>query len=143
MVGNSNNKVHKKVKVAIAGVGNCASAILQGISFYGNGYDSGHEKGNIGDTPEGLIAYTLGDIRPGDIEFVAAFDVVEAKVGQDLADAIFAKPNNTIKIADVPSMGIKVQKGKVLDGVGRRLNERVKISDSPPVDVSKILKDSG
>jgi myo-inositol-1-phosphate synthase len=144
MGGNSsNNKVHKKVKVAIAGVGNCASALLQGISFYGNGYNSGHEKGNIGDTPEGLIAYTLGDIRPGDIEFVAAFDVVDAKVGEDLADAIFAKPNNTIKIADVPSTGIKVQKAKVLDGVGRRLNERVKISDSPPVDVSKILKESG
>ena len=122
MSGNSNNKVHKKVKVAIAGVGNCASALLQGISFYGNGYNSGQEKGNIDDIPEGLIAYTLGDLRPGDIEFVAAFDVVDAKVGQDLADAIFAKPNNTIKIADVPSTGIKVQKGKVLDGIGRRLS---------------------
>src|SRR5688572_32846170 len=66
-----------------------------------------------------------------------------SKVGHDLADAIFASPNNTIKIADVPSTGVKVQKGKVLDGVGRRLNERVKVSDSPPVDVSKILKESG
>ena len=105
MVGNSNNKVHKKVKVAIAGVGNCASALLQGISFYGKDYKSDNEKGNIDDTPEGLIAYTLGDIRPGDIEFVAAFDVVDAKVGQDLADAIFAKPNNTIKIARCPFNG--------------------------------------
>jgi myo-inositol-1-phosphate synthase len=139
------NKTHKKVKVAIAGVGNCASALLQGISFYGNNYysnDNGHE-GNNPDISEGLIAYTLGDIRPSDIEFVAAFDVVESKVGRDLAEAIFASPNNTIKISDVPSTGIKVHKGKVLDGVGRRLNERVKISDNPAADVSKILKESG
>src|SRR5215207_3787538 len=102
MSGNtSNNTVHKKVKVAIAGVGNCASALLQGISFYGNSYKSDQVIGNFDDIPEGLIAYTLGDIRPGDIEFVAAFDVVDAKVGQDLAEAIFANPNNTIKIADV------------------------------------------
>jgi myo-inositol-1-phosphate synthase len=144
MSGNrSNNTGHKKVKVAIAGVGNCASALLQGISFYGNSYIKGNEAENAPGIPEGLIAYTLGDIKPADIEFVAAFDVVESKVGHDLADAIFASPNNTIKIADVPSDGIKVQKAKVLDGVGRRLNERVKISDSTPVDVSKELKESG
>ncbi len=144
MSGNSNsNSGNKKVKVAIAGVGNCASALLQGISFYGNSYPKGNEGDNVQDIPEGLIAYTLGDIKPGDIEFVAAFDVVESKVGHDLAGAIFASPNNTIKIADVPSTGVKVQKAKVLDGVGKRLNERVKISDSSPVDVSKILKETG
>ncbi len=143
MNGNS-NKVNKKVKVAIAGVGNCASALLQGISFYGNSYiNENKEISDVNDTPEGLIAYSLGGIRPGDIEFVAAFDVIESKVGRDLADAIFANPNNTIKISDVPSTGIKVQKGKVLDGVGRRLNERVKISDSPAADVSKLLRESG
>ena len=142
MSGNS-NKNNKKVKVAIAGVGNCASALLQGISFYGNSNTKSNETENAQDIPEGLIAYTLGDIKPGDIEFVAAFDVVESKVGRDLSDAIFASPNNTIKIADVPSTGIKVHKAKVLDGVGRRLNERVKISDSTPVDVSKVLKESG
>jgi len=143
MSGNS-NKVNKKVKVAIAGVGNCASALLQGISFYGNSYiNENKEISDVNDTPEGLIAYSLGGIRPGDIEFVAAFDVVESKVGRDLADAIFANPNNTIKISDVPSTGIKVQKAKVLDGVGRRLNERVKISDSPAADVSKLLRESG
>jgi myo-inositol-1-phosphate synthase len=142
MSGNSNNGT-KKVKVAIAGVGNCASALLQGISFYGNSYSKDNAAENAQEIPEGLIAYTLGDIKPNDIEFVAAFDVVESKVGHDLADAIFASPNNTIKIADVPSTGVKVQKGKVLDGVGKRLNERVKISDSSPVDVSKILKESG
>jgi myo-inositol-1-phosphate synthase len=141
----NSNKTHKKVKVAIAGVGNCASALLQGISFYGNNYygnDNGYE-GKNPDVSEGLIAYTLGDIRPGDIEFVAAFDVVESKVERDLADAIFASPNNTIKISDVPLTGIKVHKGKVLDGVGKRLNERVKISDNPAADVSKVLKESG
>ena len=143
MSGNS-NKVSKKVKVAIAGVGNCASALLQGISFYGNSYiNENKEISDVNDTPEGLIAYSLGGIRPGDIEFVAAFDVVESKVGSDLADAIFANPNNTIKISDVPSTGIKVQKAKVLDGIGRRLNERVKISDSPAADVSKLLRESG
>ena len=143
MNGNS-NKVNKKVKVAIAGVGNCASALLQGISFYGNSYiNENKEISDVNDTPEGLIAYSLGGIRPGDIEFVAAFDVIESKVGRDLSDAIFANPNNTIKISDVPSTGIKVQKGKVLDGVGRRLNERVKISDSPAADVSKLLRESG
>ena len=143
MSGNS-NKGNKKVKVAIAGVGNCASALLQGISFYGNSYiNENKEISDVNDTPEGLIAYSLGGIRPGDIEFVAAFDVVESKVGRDLADAIFANPNNTIKISDVPSTGTKVQKGKVLDGVGRRLNERVKISDSPAADVSKLLRESG
>jgi len=143
MSGNR-NKVNKKVKVAIAGVGNCASALLQGISFYGNSYINENKEISDGnDTPEGLIAYSLGGIRPGDIEFVAAFDVVESKVGSDLADAIFANPNNTIKISDVPSTGIKVQKAKVLDGIGRRLNERVKISDSPAADVSKLLRESG
>jgi len=151
MNGNSNID-NKKVKVAIAGVGNCASALLQGISFYGNTYRNDNDKKGNNQTvegvegqniPEGLIAYTLGDIKPGDIEFVAAFDVVESKVGHDLADAIFASPNNTIKISNVPTSGIKVDKGKVLDGVGKRLNERVKISDKPAADVSKILKDSG
>ena len=76
MSGNT-NKDHKKVKVAIAGVGNCASALLQGISFYGNSYTKGNERENVLDIPEGLIAYTLGNIRPGDIEFVASFYVVD------------------------------------------------------------------
>ena len=143
IMSSNSNEIHKKVKVAIAGVGNCASALLQGISFYSNSNIDDKVKGNYQNTPEGLIAYNLGDIRPSDIEFVAAFDVVESKVGRDLAEAIFASPNNTIKISDVPSTGIKVQKGKVLDGVGKRLNERVKISDNPAADVSKILKDTG
>lgn len=91
----------------------------------------------------GLIAYSLGGIKPADIEFVAAFDVVESKVGKDLADAIFAGPNNTIKICDVDKTGVKVEKGEVMDGVGKHLNQRVKISSKSPANVSQILKDSG
>ena len=117
----------KKVRVAIAGVGNCASALVQGTSYYHRYHSSDHKKGNENDVdnnnssstrsnssssnvsitggshlaPPGLIAYNLGGIEPSDIEFVAAFDVVESKVGRDLADAIFSSPNNTIKICDV------------------------------------------
>lgn len=91
----------------------------------------------------GLIAYSLGGIEPADIEFVAAFDVVESKVGKDLADAIFASPNNTIKICDVDKTGVKVEKAEVMDGVGKHLNQRVKISTKSPTNVSQILKDSG
>lgn len=172
----------KKVRVAIAGVGNCASALVQGTSYYHRYHSSDdRKKGNendddnnnnksstrsnsssiVGDSsssssndstsnsggshlaPPGLIAYNLGGIEPSDIEFVAAFDVVESKVGRDLADAIFASPNNTIKISDVNKTGITVEKGEVLDGVGKHLNERVKISDKSPPNIAQILKDSG
>lgn len=161
----------KKVRVAIAGVGNCASALVQGTSYYHRYHSSDdHKKGNETRNvdyknddnnnsssstrsnsngsgghlvPPGLIAYNLGGIEPSDIEFVAAFDVVESKVGLDLADAIFASPNNTIKICDVNKTGIKVEKGEVLDGVGKHLNERVKISNKSPPNIAQILKDSG
>ena len=165
----------KKVRVAIAGVGNCASALVQGTSYYHRYHSSDdHKKGNENENdnnnnktiitivpvvilaavtivptdgshlaPPGLIAYNLGGIEPSDIEFVAAFDVVESKVGRDLADAIFASPNNTIKISDVNKTGITVEKGEVLDGVGKHLNERVKISDKSPPNIAQILKDSG
>jgi myo-inositol-1-phosphate synthase len=164
----------KKVRVAIAGVGNCASALVQGTSYYhryhssddrkkGNENDVDNNNNNSSSTrsnisssndstsnsggshlaPPGLIAYNLGGIEPSDIEFVAAFDVVESKVGRDLADAIFASPNNTIKISDVNKTGITVEKGEVLDGVGKHLNERVKISDKSPPNIAQILKDSG
>lgn len=121
----------KKVRVAIAGVGNCASALVQGSRFYN------HEEEAIG-----LAYYNLDGMRPNDIEFVAAFDVADSKVGKDLSEAIFAHPNNTIKITDVEPLGIKVEKGKVLDGVGRHLSKAIGISDSTPVDVAKRLKES-
>ncbi len=116
----------KKVRVAIAGVGNCASALTQGIVFY-----SQHG------TPEqeviGLTSYDMSGITPGDIEIVAAFDVNAEKVGRDLSEAIFAKPNNTVKITEVPKFGVKVQRAPVLDGIGKYLKEVVKISDEPEV----------
>lgn len=123
----------KKVKVAIAGVGNCASALIQGTRYY-----SSNKEDAIG-----LTSYNLGGIEPGDLEFVAAFDVADTKVGKDLSEAIFAKPNNTIKICDVEKMGVKVEKGQVLDGVGRHLSDVVKVSDSSVVDVVKRLKETG
>lgn len=123
----------KKVKVAIAGVGNCASALIQGTRYY-----SSNKEDAIG-----LTSYNLGGIEPGDLEFVAAFDVADTKVGKDLSEAIFAKPNNTIKICDVEKMGVKVEKGQVLDGVGRHLSDVVKVSDLSVVNVVKSLKETG
>ncbi len=123
----------KKVKVAIVGIGNCASALIQGTKYYSE---------NNNDAI-GLTEYNLAGIEPGGLEFVAAFDVAETKVGKDLSEAIFAKPNNTVKICDVETTGIKVEKGNVLDGVGRHLSDVLKISNTPTVDVNKRLKESG
>lgn len=122
----------KKVNVAIAGVGNCASALIQGTRFYNNENDA-----------IGLACYNLDGMEPKDIEFVAAFDVAASKVGKDLSEAIFAEPNNTVKITDVPKLGVKVEKAKPLDGVGRHLSEVIRIADEEPVDVAKRLRESG
>lgn len=121
----------KKVRVAIAGVGNCASALVQGTRFYNNGEEA-----------IGLAYYNLDGMKPSDIEFVAAFDVADSKVGKDLSEAIFACPNNTLKIADVEPLGVKVEKGKILDGVGRHLSNAIKLSNTTPVDISKRLRES-
>jgi len=125
--------VGKKVKVAVVGVGNCASALIQGTRYYPENKDDAI----------GLTAYNLAGMEPNDLEFVAAFDVADTKVGKDLSEAIFAKPNNTIKICDVETIGVKVEKGNVLDGVGRHLSDVVNVSDSSTVDVTKRLKESG
>ena len=157
----------KKIRVAIAGVGNCASALIQGCNYY----DRSHNHNYNHDNSIGLTAYNLGGYEPGDIEFVAAFDVVESKVGKDLSEAIFAKPNNTVKIVDggvgrdsaitaanvdnndnkkkklttttlENKMDVKVQKSEVLDGLGRHYSEKVKVSDKPSVDITKVIKDT-
>ena len=133
--------MRNRVKVAIAGVGNCASALVQGTIFYIHKKQTEIRDNNT--MIDGLLSYSLGGIEPGDIEFVAAFDVVESKVGKDLADAIFSSPNNTIKICDVPKTGVNVDKGEVFDGIGKHLNERVKISDKKAPSVSNILRDTG
>ncbi len=125
-----------KVKVAIAGIGNCASALIQGISYYSQNTSSSEIIG--------LTQYNLGGITPADLEVVAAFDVNESKVGKDISEAIFAKPNNTVKITDVPPKGVKVQKAPVLDGIGKYLKPVVKISSQPEIpSVAKAINDSG
>ena len=123
----------KKIKIAIAGVGNCASAIIQGGKYYTQ---------NTHDTI-GLTAYNIGGYEPGDIEVVAAFDVADTKVGKDVSEAIYARPNNTITVAEVPKMGVTVQKGPTLDGIGRHLSRIVTVSKEPDVNVKKVLQDAG
>ena len=127
----------KKIKVAVAGVGNCASAMIQGITYYGNNENS---KSN---DPIGLTSFNVGGYEPSDIEFVAAFDVTDSKVGKDLSKAIFAEPNNTVKIANVDELDIIVEKGEVLDGLGKHYHERVRVSDKPSANVAKVLRDTG
>jgi myo-inositol-1-phosphate synthase len=122
----------KKIRVAIAGVGNCASALVQGINYYVKNKND----------PIGLTAFNLGGFEPGDIEFVAAFDVVDSKVNRDLSEAVFAPPNNTIKISDVNKLDVSVKKGEVLDGIGRHYSEKVRISDESAVNVAKALAES-
>ena len=122
-----------KVKVALAGIGNCASALIQGIEYY---------KKNSTDSV-GLISYSLGGIDPGDIEFVAAFDVNEKKVGKDLSDAIFQFPNNTPKIIDVPHLNIKVSRAPVKDGIGKYLKEIIDVKNDLAQDIMTVLQDSG
>ena len=125
-----------KVKVAIAGVGNCASALIQGINYYRR---NGPPKEVVG-----LTQYEIGGTTPSDIDVVAAFDVNRDKVGKDLSEAILAKPNNTIKIADVEKTGVRVQRGPTLDGIGKYLKPIVKLSGDPEVtSVAQAIKDSG
>ncbi len=121
-----------KVRVAIAGVGNCASALLQGLQYYS-------KKG----PDEGLTYWDVGGYTPRDIEFVAAFDVNSKKVGKDLSQAIFQPPNNTLKVADVPRMDVRVKKGPVLDGIGKYLKGVVPISGLQEEDVAKELRETG
>ncbi len=121
-----------KIKVAIAGVGNCASALVQGLHYYSK---EGAE--------EGLTYWDVGGYTPKDIEFVAAFDVNSKKVGKDLSQAIFQSPNNTLKISDVPRLDVRVKKGPLLDGIGKYLKEVVSVSGEPEEDVARELKDTG
>ena len=123
-----------KAKVAIVGVGNCASALVQGVHYY---------KNSKPDEAIGLAKYDLGGLKPYDIEFVAAFDVDEKKVGKDLSEAIYEPPNNTIRIYDVPKLGVKVEKGFVIDGIGKYVRDVIKVSDKDSVDVTSVIKDYG
>jgi myo-inositol-1-phosphate synthase len=122
------------VRVAIIGVGNCATSLIQGVHYYRDADPSG--------TVPGLMHVQFGDYHVRDVEFVAAFDVDAKKVGFDLADATAASENNTIKICDVPPTGVIVQRGHTLDGLGKYYRETIDESDSEPVDIVQVLKDT-
>jgi myo-inositol-1-phosphate synthase len=122
------------VRVAIVGVGNCASSLVQGVEYYKDADPSSKVPG--------LMHVQFGDYHVRDIEFVAAFDVDAKKVGQDLAHAINASENNTIKIADVPPTGITVQRGHTLDGLGKYYLQTIEESAEEPVDLVQALKDA-
>jgi myo-inositol-1-phosphate synthase len=122
------------VRVAIVGVGNCAASLVQGVEYYKDADPAGRVPG--------LMHVKFGEYHVSDIEFVAAFDVDAKKVGVDLADAIGASENNTIKIADVPSTGVTVQRGHTFDGLGKYYRETISESDETPVDIVQVLKDT-
>ncbi|WP_406025515.1 inositol-3-phosphate synthase [Nocardioides sp. NBC_00850] len=121
------------VRVAIAGVGNCASSLVQGVEYY-------RDADPAGSVP-GLMHVKFGDYHVSDVEFVAAFDVDDKKVGKDLSEAINASENNTIKIADVPFKGVEVQRGPTLDGLGKYYRQTISESGLDPVDVVSILRE--
>lgn len=125
----------KKVRVGIVGVGNCASSFIQGLTYYRNVNDD--------DPPPGLMNAEVGDYGIADIEVVSAFDVNAAKVGSELANAIWAPPNNTFRFADVATTGVEVVKGPLLDGLGKYLQDEIEISPRPEVDVTRILRRTG
>jgi myo-inositol-1-phosphate synthase len=127
--------VRPRIRVAIAGVGNCASSLLQGVEYYRNADPS--------ESVPGLMHVELGGYHVGDVEFVAAFDVDAAKVGLDLGKAIWAGQNNTVKFSDVPETGVLVQRGPTFDGLGKYYRLTVEESAAEPVDVAQILRDSG
>jgi len=122
------------VRVAIVGVGNCATSLVQGVEYYKNA--------DPDSTVPGLMHVKFGDYHVSDVQFVAAFDVDAKKVGFDLAEATQASENNTIKIADVPPTGVIVQKGPTLDGLGKYYRLTIEESDAPDVDVVQALKDA-
>jgi myo-inositol-1-phosphate synthase len=123
-----------KVRIAIVGVGNCASSLVQGLEYY--------KEASPEDRVPGLMHVELGGYHVRDVEVVAAFDVDAAKVGKDVAEAIFTAPNNTITFSDVPPTGVTVQKGRTLDGLGTYYRQVVTESDAPEVDVVQVLKDN-
>jgi myo-inositol-1-phosphate synthase len=124
-----------KVNVAIIGVGNCASALVQGVHFYRDAMED--------DLVPGLMHVNLGGYHAGEIEFTAAFDVDANKVGQDLSEAIFTPPNNTYRFCDVPHLGVPVSRGMTHDGLGKYLKQVIKKAPPPTSNVVKILQDTG
>jgi myo-inositol-1-phosphate synthase len=124
----------EKIRVGIIGVGNCASALVQGVEFY--------RLAETEDHIPGLMHVRLGEYHPSDIEFSCAFDVDVAKVGVDLSKAIHTAPNNTIRFAEVPEAGIEVQRGPTLDSLGQYYRGTIEESPAAPVDVARVLKET-
>src|SRR5215475_1985132 len=124
-----------RIRVAIAGVGNCASSLVQGVEYYRNA--------DPNDEVPGLMHVVLGGYHVGDVDFVAAFDVDAAKVGLDLGKAIHASQNNTIKFANVGHLGVEVQRAPTYDGLGTYYRDDIEESPAEPVDVVQALRDTG
>src|SRR5258705_1255908 len=122
-----------KIRVAIVGVGNCASSLVQGRYYY--------ENAKTDDFVPGLMHVDLGGYHVRDIEFVAAFDVDKNKVGKDLSEAIYEKPNNTYGFQQVPHLGVKVDRGMTHDGLGKYLSQIIEKAPGPTADIVSILKE--
>ena len=123
-----------KIKVAIVGVGNCASSLVQGVHKY-------RDVSSEDDDVPGIMHPNVGGYTIGDIEFVAAFDIDLSKVGKDLSEAVFTPPNNTMKFADVPHLGVNVERGMTHDGIGKYLSDVVQKSPGPTSDIVGILRE--
>src|ERR671916_396744 len=131
---NGKARLEDTVRVAMVGVGNCANSLLQGVEYYKDAPDD--------QFVPGLMHVNLGGYHVRDIEFTAAFDVTTDKVGKDLAEAIWAHPNDTIKFADVPKTGIRVSRGMTHDGLGKYLSEVVQKVPGQTDDVAEILQET-
>ena len=125
---------HKKVRVAIIGVGNCASSLVQGVQFYKNAKKD--------DVIPGIMHTQLADYHVRDIEFTIGIDVNVEKVGKDLSEAIFAEPNNTYKFADVPHLNVPVVRGMTHDGLGKYLSGIIHKAPGPTADIVKLLRET-
>src|SRR5215813_695110 len=132
--GNGHASTDDKVRVAIVGVGNCANSFIQGVQYY--------KDADPGDEVPGLMHVDLGGYHVSDVEFVAAFDIDSEKVGKDLSEAIWSGQNDTIKFADVPSLGVEVQRGMTHDGLGKYLKQKITKAPGQTADIVQILKDT-
>jgi myo-inositol-1-phosphate synthase len=123
-----------KIRVGIVGVGNCASSLVQGVSYYA--------KARADERVPGLMHVTIGDYHVSDVELSCAFDVDRNKVGLDLSEAIWVEPNNTMRFFEPPHAGVSVQRGPTLDGLGKYYKEVIEESNVAPVDVARVLRDT-
>src|SRR4051794_31367289 len=132
--GNGSGRADEKVRVAIVGVGNCANAFIQGVTYY--------KDADPADSVPGLMHVDLGGYHVRDIEFVAAFDIDSEKVGKDLSEAIWSGQNDTIKFAEVPHLGVEVHRGMTHDGLGKYLKQKITKAPGPTADIVGILKET-